>query len=116
MPLFLKEGVNMTFEMNGILWTVRMVNSNSPLLMRSNHTMTVGMCDRSTCEIYLSDRLQGAFLRKVLIHEICHSAMLSYDINISVPEEERLCDFVASYGDEIFAIVDSLFMALRRIA
>lgn len=106
----------MTYEMNGILWTVKMVNSNSPLLMRSNRTMTVGMCDRSTHEICISDRLQGAFLRKVLIHEVCHSAMLSYDINMSVEQEELFCDLVATYGDEIFAIVDNLFMTLKMIA
>lgn len=106
----------MTYEMNGILWTVRMVNSNSPLLMRSNHTMTVGMCDRSTHEICISDKLQGAFLRKVLIHEVCHSAMMSYGIEMSVAQEELFCDLVATYGDEIFAIVDDLFMVLKKIA
>ncbi|MDE6314796.1 MAG: SprT-like domain-containing protein [Lachnospiraceae bacterium] len=106
----------MTYEMNGILWTVRTVNSNSPLLMRSNNTMTVGMCDRSTHEICISDKLQGAFLRKVLIHEVCHSAMMSYGIDMSVEQEELFCGLVATYGDEIFDVVDNLFMVLRRIA
>lgn len=106
----------MNFTMNGMNWTVRTVNSHSPLLMRSNNTMTVGMCDRSTHEICISDKLQGAFLRKVLIHEVCHSAMLSYDITMSVEQEELFCDLVATYGDEIFAVVDDLFMALKRIA
>lgn len=106
----------MNYIMNGIEWTVRTVNSNSPLLRRSDNTITVGMCDRSTHEICISDKLQGAFLRKVLIHEVCHSAMLSYDINMSIEQEELFCDLVATYGDEIFAVVDNLFMVLRRIA
>lgn len=106
----------MKYIMNGIEWTVRTVNSNSPLLMRSNNTMTVGMCDRSTHEICISDKLQGAFLRKVLIHEVCHSAMMSYGIEMSIEQEELFCDLVATYGDEIFAVVDNLFMVLRRIA
>lgn len=102
--------------MNGIVWTVRFVNSNSLLLMRSNNTMTIGMCDISNHEICLSDKLYGAMLRKVLIHEVTHSAMASYGIDMSVEQEELFCSLVATYGDEIFGIVNDLFMALRRIA
>lgn len=76
--------------------------------------MTIGMCDRSTHEICLSDRLRGAMLRKVLIHEVTHSAMMSYRIDMSVEQEELFCDLVATYGDEIFEVADSLFMALKR--
>lgn len=106
----------MTYIMNGILWTVQFVSSNSPMLMRSNKTMTIGMCDRATHEICLSDRLHGAMLRKVLIHEVTHSAMMSYGIDMSVEQEELFCDLVATYGDEIFNVVDNLFTVLRRIA
>lgn len=102
------------YQMNGINWRVRLVRSNSPMLMRSDGSRTVGMCDRSTQEICISDMLQGTFLRKVLIHEVCHSAMMSYGIDMSVEQEELFCDLVATYGDEIFEVADSLFMALKR--
>lgn len=104
------------YQMNGLEWSVSLVRSDSLMLMRSDGSRTVGMCDRSTHEICISDKLQGAFLRKVLIHEVCHSAMFSYGIDMSVEQEELFCDLVSTYGDEIFAIVDDLFMALRRIA
>jgi len=106
----------MTYIMNGILWTVRFVNSSSPLLMRSNNTMTIGMCDINRHEICLSDKLHGAMLRKVLIHEVTHSAMASYGIEMSIEQEEIFCSLVSTYGDEIFGVVDNLFTILRRIA
>lgn len=102
------------YQMNGINWSVRIVRGDSPMLMRSDGSRTVGMCDRETHEICISDMLQGAFLRKVLIHEVCHSAMMSYGIDMSVEQEELFCDLVATYGDEIFEVADSLFMALKR--
>lgn len=104
------------YQMNGINWSVRLVRGDSPMLMRSDGSRTVGMCDRGTKEICISDMLQGAFLRKVLIHEVCHSAMMSYGIDMSVEQEELFCDLVATYGDEIFNVVDNLFTVLRRIA
>lgn len=104
----------MNFTMNGIEWAVRTVPHNSSMLMRSDGSKTVGMCDRGTKEICISDMLQGAFLRKVLIHEVCHSAMMSYGIDMSLEQEELFCDLVATYGDEIFEVSDSLFMALKR--
>lgn len=111
-PLFFRGGK--MYQMNGINWRVRLVRSNSPMLMRSDGSRTVGMCDRSTQEICISDMLQGTFLRKVLIHEVCHSAMMSYGIDMSVEQEELFCNLVATYGDEIFEVADSLFMALKR--
>ncbi len=104
------------YRMNGYLWSVSLVRSNSPMLRRSNGSYTVGMCDRATQTIYISDMVQGAFMRKILIHEVCHSAMFSYGIDMSVEQEELFCDLVATYGDEIFSVVDDLFMALRRAA
>lgn len=102
------------YTMNGYNWTVKLVEPFSPMLMRSDGSYTVGMCDRTTQEIFISDMLEGAFLRKVLIHEVCHSAMFSYSIELSLSQEEVLCDLIATYGDEIFAVADDLFAVLRR--
>ncbi len=104
------------FTMNGITWDVVFVSANSEKLRRSDNSVTCGVCDSGDRCIYLSDRLRGAFLRKVYIHEVCHSAIFSYGINLDLAQEEFLCDFVATYGDEIFAVVNNLFKILRRIA
>ena len=102
------------YQINGKTWYIRLVRSDSPMLMRSDRSYTVGMCDRTTQTIYISELLQGKFLRKVLIHEVCHSAMMSYGIDMSVEQEELFCDLVATYGDEIIGIVDNVFLALKN--
>ena len=106
----------MKFMINGKTWYIRLVQSDSPMLMRSDLSYTVGMCDRTTQDIYISELLQGKFLRKVLIHEVCHSAMFSYGIDMSVEQEELFCDLVATYGDEIIGIVDNVFLALKNVS
>ena len=104
------------YKINGITWYMIRVRSDSPMLMRSDGSITVGMCDRETQTIYISDALHGRFLRKVLLHEICHSAMFSYGIDMSVDQEELFCDLLPTYGDEIIAITDSVFKALSEVA
>ena len=106
----------MMFFMNGIKWKVLFVKQDSEYLKTSLGNYTVGMCDRTTQTIYISELLQGKFLRKVLIHEVCHSAMFSYGIDMSVEQEELFCDLVATYGDEIIGIVDSIFRVLSEVA
>ena len=104
------------YKINGITWYMSRVRSDSPMLMRSDGSITVGMCDRETQTIYVSDALHGRFLRKVLLHEIFHSAMFSYGIDMSVDQEELFCDLLSTYGDEIIAITDSVFKALSDVA
>ena len=104
------------YKINGITWYMIRVRSDSPMLMRSDGSITVGMCDRETQTIYISDALNGRFLRKVLLHEICHSAMFSYGIDMSVDQEELFCDLLSTYGDEIIAITDSVFKSLSEVA
>lgn len=104
------------FQINNKTWNIRLVQSDSPMLMRSDGSYTFGMCDRATQTIYISELLQGKFLRKVLIHEVCHSAMFSYGIDMSVEQEELFCDLVATYGYEIIVIVDNIFNALCKVA
>ena len=104
------------YRINNKTWNIRLVQSDSHMLMRSDGSYTVGMCDRTTQTVYISNLLQGKFLRKVLIHEICHSAMFSYGIDMSVEQEELFCDLVSTYVDEIIGIVDNIFNALCKVA
>lgn len=104
----------MTFTINGIEWQIKFVHPMSKELLRSDLTRTVGMTDFTKRTVFLSDMLQGAFLRKVFIHEVCHTAIFSYGISLDIEQEEFLCDFIASYGDEIFAIVDDMFAVLKK--
>lgn len=102
------------YAMNGLNWSVSLVSSYSDMLRRSDGSYTAGMCDRTTRTIYISESLKGAFLRKVIIHEVCHSAMFSYGIDMSIEQEEMFCDLISTYGDEIFSVADDLFMELKK--
>ena len=89
--------------MNGIEWNVYKVPTYSDMLRRSDNSYTVGMCDFPKRSIFLCDKLKGQFLRKVFIHEVCHTM-----------QEEFLCDFIATYGDEVFEVVDDMFAILKK--
>ena len=111
--LFLNGGGIMRYTMNGYVWNVYLVPPHNKMLMRPDGSFTCGMCDRDTQCVYLSNLLRGAFLRKVLIHEVCHSAMMSYDVNMSVEQEELFCDLLATFGDEIISVADDMFRVLK---
>lgn len=103
----------MFFTINGTDWRVQYENPLSDELKRSDGTISLGVTDRNTHTIYLSDKLQGFMERKVLIHEVCHAICMSYDVYLPIEQEEILCDFVATYGDEVFGIVDMVLGAVR---
>lgn len=104
------------YVMNGKVWQIKYVSPYSDMLRRSDGSVTVGMCDRNTNTIYVADNLQGQFLRKVLLHEVTHSAIFSYGIDMSVDQEEMLCDFLATFSDEIISVVDNVFRSLSEVA
>lgn len=89
------------------------VNQRSEMLVDRTGTLTVATTDPETRTIYLSNTLEGDFLNRVLIHELAHCVMISYDLLSSIhkmvyPEywieaEELVCDFIANYGFEIFS-------------
>lgn len=106
----------MVFEINNVKWSVVSVMPSSDCLRRSDGSFTVGVTDNTTHCICLSNRLVGGFKRKVLIHELCHAVCMSYDIHIPLEQEEFLCDFVATYGDELFDMVDMMVGEIRKTA
>ena len=110
--LSINELNGLVFEINGIKWDVEIIDNNSPLLFRSDGSQTIGVTDCNTKTVYIAAALRGKLLEKVLTHEICHCAVYSYGIYLTLDQEEKLCDFVATYGKEIFTIVDKLIQAL----
>ena len=75
------------FIINGIEWEIVFTSSYSTDLMRSDGSITVGMSDYNTKCVYLSNALKGAFLRKVLAHELVHCFCFSYDISMPIEQE-----------------------------
>ena len=102
----------MTFAMNGHLWVVKFVDPSSDMLVDRTGNLTVATTDPSTHCVYLSDQLEGEFLFRVLVHELGHCIMVSYDMldqihSMVYPQcwttvEEWICNLIANRGWQIF--------------
>ena len=105
------------FYMNGYLWTILYVEPNDPMLVDRSGNRTVATTDGSTRTVYLSNDISGSFKIKVLLHELGHVAMYSFNLFESIhrmiyPEhridaEEWICNFLADYGSMIFSIAST---------
>lgn len=102
------------FTINNIQWRVSYVHPLSAYLTRSDGTQTVGMCSSCDYTIYLSDMLEGAFLEKVLCHEMTHAFCMSYGLSIPIEREEWLCDFMSTYGKDIIYLLDNVLQGLEE--
>lgn len=88
------------------------VDPNSDLLVDRTGNKTVATTDPLTRCIYLSNSLEGDFLNRVLIHELGHCVMISYDLiqdihrmvkpRYWIEMEEWICNFIADYGVQVF--------------
>lgn len=107
-----------SFYMNGYLWHIEFVNPNDDQLVDRTGVRTVATTDPITMSVYLSNRLRGEFLTRVLLHELSHCVMISFnlldDIHRMVKPyywieaEEWVCNFIADYGMKIFSIAYSI--------
>lgn len=98
------------FAINGIVWKIEYVNPNHPALFRSDGSQTVGMTDWNTRTIYLASNLQGAFLERVLCHELCHCFCFSHNIKMDIQQEEFLANWISLYGRDVIELLDELLM------
>lgn len=102
------------FVCNGIVWQIQFVNAGSRLLQRDDGTLTIGMTDGNTHTIYLSNRLHGRLLDKVLAHELVHCIFFSYDIVVDNDFEEKIAQWVSIYGREVVYLLDDLMQILYK--
>lgn len=102
------------FKINGITWQIQFVQSISPCLMRSDGSYCLGMTDCDKCTVYLSNRLRGTILRKVLAHELCHCFCVSYGILMPIEQEEYLADWISLHGADLVHLLDDLMLRVSR--
>ena len=115
LPLSFSRGQEIDmFTINGIEWEIVFTSAYSTDLMRSDGSITVGMTDFNTKCVYLSNLLKGAFLRKVLAHELCHCFCFSYDISMPIEQEEFMADWISTYGTELVYLLDDLMQTMKK--
>ena len=101
-------------EINGEAWRLVFVSYNHPILIRSNGSKTIGVCDDKSKTIYIEKGLHPTLVKKVLCHELTHAAMFSYNIEMSLEQEELFADLVATYGQEIVCKTNLFFKRLKE--
>lgn len=95
---------------NNVYWKMRYVSPDSDQLKRTDGSYTIGVCDNNKKTIYVCDSLLPTLEEKVIVHEITHAFCFEYGISIDLDTEEFLCDFVATYGRDIFVVADVAMM------
>lgn len=101
-------------NINGEEWKLFLTSPIHPMLIRSDGQLTIGACDSKTKGIYINEELSSTMMKKVLCHELTHAAMFSYGIELSFEQEELLADLIATYGQEIINITNSIFNRLKK--
>lgn len=102
------------FNFNGVDWVIHLVSPNHPALQRSDKSITIGSCDNETKTIYIREGLPLSLMKKVLCHEITHAAMFSYNIILTIEQEELLADLIATYGQEIIDTTNKIFRRIKK--
>lgn len=99
-------------RINGEDWKILIVSSNHPAIQRPDGSSTLGCCDDDMKSIYIVENLTDFYFKKVLCHELVHACMYSYNIDLNDYQEEVLADLIATYGQEIIFITNSMFKRL----
>lgn len=97
------------FVINDVKWYLKFVPEYHPMLYRDDFSLSIGSCDNEEKTIYINQNLRGKKLKKVLCHEITHAAMFSYNVYLTLEQEELFADLISSYGEEIINITNRLF-------
>ena len=100
-------------NINGEAWRIVLASPNHPAFQRMDGSFTIGCCDDMVKTIYIADNLSDAYLKKVLCHELVHACMYSYNLDLNDYQEEILADLIATYGQEIMFITNSIFSRLK---
>ena len=100
------------FYMNGLRWNVRWTNSADPILADRTGNLSVAVTDPDTMTIYLSNKLRGEFLTRVVLHELSHAMMISHGYleqihryckkRYWIEMEELIANLIADRAYEIF--------------
>ena len=103
------------FLIINVYWKLAFVYPDFPLLRRMSGEYSIGACDNLTRTIYINETLSGDLLKKVLCHEITHAAMFSYNVSLTIEQEEIIADIISTYGEQIVYITNKVFNKLSNM-
>ena len=100
-------------KINGETWNISIASPKHPMLRRLNGEYALGSCDDIMKCIYISEGLTRTKFKKVLCHELTHAFMYSYNVELTVEQEEALADLIATYGQAIINETNFVFKQLK---
>lgn len=95
----------MKININNYSWDI-IYTSEINNLKRSDGTITLGVTDINLMSIFIYSNLNNYMRSKVLIHELTHAYMFSYNYYIPIDQEEFICSFVENYAKDIISQCD----------
>lgn len=104
------------FQVNGLNWEISLVEPHSPMLRRSDNTITLGVTDNNDRMVYMNNRLSYDMFDKVLCHELCHVFSFAYNLHIPIEIEEMIADFLSTYGRDVIAVADDILKEVLLVA
>lgn len=102
----------MVFRVRDSIWRLEFCAPDSPNLLRSDNTPTIGVSDNSVKMVWIADNLSDYMCERVTCHELTHCICFEYNISLPMELEEWLCNFMADHGREIIDLLDSLLSSI----
>lgn len=96
------------FKVNNLEWNISLVEPHSPMLRRSDGTITLGVTDNNDRTVYMNNRLSYDMFDRVICHELCHVFSFAYNLHIPIETEEMIADFLSTYGRDVIAVADDI--------
>lgn len=90
-----------------------MVPSDHTELYNSRGEPVWGVCDDFYKIIFLNENLDDFTLKQVLCHELVHACMFSYDVDLTLEQEELVATLIMTYGEEIIEMTNVIFKRLK---
>ena len=103
----------MKIMINNIAWQIKFNTRQNTNLQDYDGNYRLGMTDNNTKTIYLDQTLNDRELYSVLCHELVHAFCFSYEIYLTVEEEERLASFIEHFGSDILNATDRIFHEVK---
>lgn len=102
------------YRINNKTWNIAFVEPTNDNLMRSDNVYTLGVTDNNLKTIFLSNKLHGKMLDKVLCHELVHVYSFENDCDIDIQTEEIIADFMSLYGRDIIYLADDIMNGVLK--
>lgn len=102
------------FTINNQLWYLYLVDPDDYVLLTPEGQFALGVYDRLTNSMYISNSLDSELFERVLSHEISHLIADVYGLVLTHDEEELLASLIEVYGEEIIDLTDMVLDAMRR--